>query len=109
MPSGSTNRVLHGEEGLQLSGLDSGICLFEDAKLILCGELSAYCLLVTSGSGTALIIGLFTVVSLCSIIEPFSFKIPFSFPPLESKLLGGKCLTYIGTEGKLPFFNSSKA
>jgi len=29
----------------------------------------------------------------------FSFKIAFSFPPLESKLFGGKCLTYIGTEG----------
>jgi hypothetical protein len=38
-------------------------------------------------------------VSLCTIIEPFSFKITFSFPPLESKLLGGKCLTYIDTEG----------
>jgi hypothetical protein len=23
----------------------------------------------------------------------------FSFPPFESKLLGGKCLTYIDTEG----------
>ncbi|MDD4196777.1 MAG: hypothetical protein PHT96_10280, partial [Syntrophorhabdaceae bacterium] len=29
----------------------------------------------------------------------FIFQFALSFPPLESKLLGGKCLTYIGTEG----------
>jgi len=29
----------------------------------------------------------------------FSSTIVLSFPPPESKLLGGKCLTYIGTEG----------
>ena len=44
----------------------------------------------TSGSGTAL--G-------CVITVFFSSTIIFSFPPSESKLLGGKCLTYIGTEG----------
>ena len=51
----------------------------------------------TSGSGTAL--G-------CVITAFFSSTIIFSFPPSESKLLGGKCLTYIGTEGGV---NGSKA
>ena len=45
---------------------------------------------VTSGSGT--IFG-------CAITGSFPSIIVLSFPPSESRLLGGKCLTYIGTEG----------
>ena len=44
----------------------------------------------TSGSGTTL--G-------CAITDFFSSIIVLSFPPSSLKLLGGKCLTYIGTEG----------
>jgi hypothetical protein len=36
----------------------------------------------------------------CVITDFFSSTIVLSFPPSESKLLGGKCLTYIGTEGE---------
>ena len=44
----------------------------------------------TSGSGTTF--G-------DAMTDFFSSTIVLSFPPSESKLLGGKCLTYIGTEG----------
>lgn len=45
----------------------------------------------TSGSGAAL--G-------CTITDFVSSTTDLSFPPsLESKLLGGKCLTHIGSEG----------
>jgi hypothetical protein len=44
----------------------------------------------------------------CTITVFFSSTVILSFPPLESKLLGGKCLTYIGTKG-IPLASPSEA
>jgi len=62
----------------------------EDTELIRRADFRRVVFSGTSGSGTTL--G-------CAIADFFSSIIVLSFPPPESKLLGGKCLTYTGTEG----------